>query len=127
MKKVIDLVSQLSLKFYSQHVISTVSPAQEGEIEINTQSKNRFYGKSLMDEELCLVDNCTINSIFRETIFSDSYSEVQKCFNHRWTRYDDSWLHESYCNTLCYDTSNYLLITFIRSLIKHQVVWLIKF
>jgi hypothetical protein len=67
MKKVIDLVSQLSLKFYSQHVISTVSPAQEGEIEINTQSKNRFYGKSLMEEELCLVDNCTTNSIFRKT------------------------------------------------------------
>jgi hypothetical protein len=30
-----------------------------------------------------------------------------------------------YCNTLCYGSPNYLLITFIRGLIMHQVIWLI--
>jgi hypothetical protein len=28
-------------------------------------------------------------------------------------------------NTLCYGSPNYLLITFIRGLITHQVLWLI--
>jgi hypothetical protein len=36
-------------------------------------------------------------------------------------------LREESCNTACYDSSNYLLITLIRSLIMHQVHWLIKF
>jgi hypothetical protein len=31
------------------------------------------------------------------------------------------------CNTLCYGFANYLLITFISSLITHQNPWLLKF
>jgi hypothetical protein len=43
-----------------------------------------------MKEEMYLVDSCTINSILRETIFSDPNSEVQKYFDHRRTRCNDS-------------------------------------
>ena len=45
-----------------------------------------------MDEELCLVDSGTTNSILRETkIFPNSYKETRKCFDNRWTRCNDSW------------------------------------
>jgi hypothetical protein len=30
------------------------------------------------------------------------------------------------CNTLCYDFTNYLLITFISSLTMHQIPWIVK-
>jgi hypothetical protein len=42
----------------------------------------RFHGESPMEEEMCLMDSCTIISILRETIFLDPDSEVQKCFHH---------------------------------------------
>jgi hypothetical protein len=37
-----------------------------------------------MEEELCLKDSCTTNSILKEKkIFSDPYTEVRKGFGHR--------------------------------------------
>jgi hypothetical protein len=37
------------------------------------------------------------------------------------------WPSGQRCNTSCYSYSNYLIISFIRNLIMHQMSWLIKF
>jgi hypothetical protein len=65
---IISYSLNLCLPNLSQHIINTALWAFEGRTQIDEEGDQvGFHRKSPMEEEMCLIDSCTTNSILMET------------------------------------------------------------